>query len=226
MRLAALGFLAALVAAPLAAQAAQPAARFAVTLRGTVVDRVTYERIVAAEECTSQRTGQGGRSLAIRSLRPTTVEVAGSRSGVVYRPARVVALRVAATTLPGSYSELRRCRFLPPEKLTGKCNRAPGSVRRVAAGFRRGRNAIVFRAPAPSSTDVLACGLDRQQATFGGWLHLVAGRIDQDALLAGRSRRVVVRGAGTRERKIGGGPTFTGTRKTTVRWSLTFRRLS
>jgi hypothetical protein len=226
MRLAAFGFLAALLAAPLAAQAAQPAARFAVTLQGTVVDRVTYERIVRGEECTSNRTGQGGRSLAIRSLRPTTVEVSAGSSGVVYRPARVLALRVAATTLPGMYSELRVCRFLPPEKLTGKCNRASGSVRRVAAAFRRGRNAIVFRAPARSAADVLACGLDRQQATLGGWLNLVSGRIDQDALLDGRSRRVVARATGTRERKIGGNPAFTGTRKTTIRWSLTFRRLS
>jgi hypothetical protein len=226
MRLAALGFLAALLAAPLAAQAAQPPARFAVTLQGTVVDRVTYERFVVGEECTSERAGHGGRSLAIRSRRPTTVEVTGGSSGVVYRPARVVALQVAATTLAGAYSEVRRCRFLPPEKLTGKCNRASGSVRRVTAGFRRGRNAIVFRGPARSPADVLACGLDRQQATLGGWLHLVPGRIDQAALLGGGSRRVVARAAGTRERKIGGGPAFTGTRKTTIRWSLTFRRLS
>jgi hypothetical protein len=115
MRLAALGFLAALLAAPLAAQAAKPPGRFAVTL----------------------------------------------------------------------------------QKLAGKCNSVPGSVRRVAAGFRPGRDAIVFRALAPSRADVLACGLDRQQAALGGWLHLVAGRIDQDALLAGRSRRVVARAAGT-----------------------------
>ena len=225
MRLAAFGFLAALLAAPLAAQAAQSPARFAVTLQGTVVDKVTYERTVVGEECTSVRAGYGGRSLAIRSLRPTTVEVTAGSSGVVYRPARVIALRVATTRLAGKYSELRSCRFLPPEKLTGKCARAPGSVRRIVAGFRRGRNAIMFRAPAPSRADVLACGLERDKATLGGWLHLVAGRIDQDALLGGRSVRVVARASGTRARKIGGDPAFTGTRRTTIRWSLTFRRL-
>jgi hypothetical protein len=222
MRLAALGLLAALLAAPLAAQAARPPARFAVTLQGTVVDRVTYERVLVDEECTSRRTGNGGRGLTVRSLRPTTIEVTGGATGVAYRPARVAALRVAATRLAGTYSELRSCRFLPPERRLGKCQRAAGSVRRLQAGFRSARNAILFR-PGPSRGDVTACGLDR--AMLGGWLNLAPGRIDQDALLNGRSRRVIARAAKTREGTIGGDPTFTGTQQTTVRWTLTFRRV-
>ena len=223
MRLAALGLLAALLAAPLAAQAARPPARFAVTLQGTIVDRLAYERVVVDEECTTQRTGRGGRGLTIRSLRPTMIEVTGGTTRVVYRPARVAALRVAATSLAGEYVELRSCRFLPPERRLGKCQRVPGSVRRMQAGFRSARNAIVFGRAGPRRGEVTACGLDG--AMLGGWLNLVPGRIDEDALLNGRSRRVFARAARTREGTIGGDPTLTGTQRTTVRWTLTFRRL-
>jgi hypothetical protein len=223
MRLAAFGFLAALLLAPLAAQAAQPPARFAVTLQGTVVDRLTYERTVVDEECTSTRTGDGGRELAIRSARATTVEVSRRASAAVYRPARVGPLRVTTTTLPGSFLELRRCRFLPPERLSGRCDRAVSSVRRMRAGFRRAPNAILFRRPATVGPDLLACGLDRRSA--GGWLDLVRGRIDERALINGRSLRVVARASGTRENPITGDPTLTATQRTTVRWTLVFRRL-
>jgi hypothetical protein len=80
MRLAALAFLAALLLAPLAAQAAQSPARFAVTLQGTIVDRLTYERTAVEDECTSHKTGNGGRGLAIRSLRPTTIVARAARA--------------------------------------------------------------------------------------------------------------------------------------------------
>jgi hypothetical protein len=224
MRLAASGFLAALLLAPLAAQAAQPPARFAVTLQGTVVDRLTYERTAVDDECTTTRSGEGGRELAIRSLRPTTVEVRRGASGAVYRPMRIGRLRVTTTTLPGSFLELRRCRFLPPERLSGRCDRAVRTVRRLQTGFRRARNAILFRRPATAGPDLLACGLDRPLA--GGWVDLVRGRIDEDALLSGRSLRVVARASGTRENPITGDPTLTATQRTAVRWTLVFRRLN
>lgn len=224
MRLAALAFLAALLSAPLAAQSAQSPARFAVTLQGTIVDRLTYERTAVEEDCTSRKTGNGGRRLAVRSRRPTTIEVTPGASAVVYRPARVVGLRVAATTLEGTFSELRSCRFLPPERRSGRCERAAGTIRRLRAGFRSGRNALVFARPGPTREEVSACGLGR--TVPGGWLHLVPGRIDQDALLNGRSLRIVARAAGTRENTIGGDPTLKVTQRVTVRWTLTFRRLS
>ncbi len=229
MKLAVASLLAAFIAAPLAAQAAQAPARFAVTLQGTVLDDVTYDHtaVATAEDCTSSRTGSGGRQLVVRSLRPTTIEVsrvaADGASSIVYRPSRLVALRVAATRLPGAYSELRRCRFLPPERLSGTCQRAPGSVRRLRAVFRSGRNAILFRRPATTQSDLTACGLDRTLP--GGWLHLVRGRIDQNALLGGRSRRVFGRAGGTREVALASNPTLKVTRQTTVRWTLTFQRL-
>jgi hypothetical protein len=224
MRLAALGVLAALLIAPLAAQAAQQPARFAVTLHGKVVDTLSYERIVTGvEECSVQRTGEGGRELAIRSLRPTTIEVARGASRVVYQPARVGALRVAATRLAGSYTEFRRCRFLPPEKLTGRCDRAAGPVRRVRARFTSGRSALRFLRAAQRRRDVTACGLGLSLP--GGWLDGFPGRIDENALLTGRSLRVVARGSGTRKRTADGDPLFKRTQQTTVRWTLTFRRL-
>lgn len=223
MRLAALAFLAALLLAPLAAQAAQSPARFAVTLQGTIVDRLTYERTAVEDECTSHKTGNGGRVLAVRSLRPTTIVVARGASRIVYRPARIAALRVAATSLGGTFSELRSCRFLPPERRSGRCDRAAGTVRRMGAGFRGGQNAVVFARPGTTREDVTACGLG--QAILGGWLHLVPGRIDHDALFNGRSLRVVARASGARENTIGGGPPLKVTQRTTVRWALTFRRL-
>ena len=223
MRLAALGFLAALLAAPLAAQAAQQPARFAVTLQGKIVDNLTYERIVVSEDCSSQRTGEGGRELAIRSVRPITIEVSGSASRVVYRPAQVGMLRVEATRLAGSYSEIKRCRFLPPEKLTGDCARSTGSAIRLRAAFRSGRNAIVFRRPKATRSNVTACGLDRSLP--GGWIDQFPGRIDQDALLAGRSLRVFARASGTRQDTSNDDPLLQRAQRTTVRWTLTFRRL-
>ncbi len=186
------------------------------------MDNLTYERIVVAEDCSSQRTGEGGRELAIRSLRPITIEVSGSASRVVYRPAQVGMLRVAATRLAGSYAEIKRCRFLPPEKLTGDCARATGSVLRLRAAFRSGRNAIVFRRPATRS-NVTACGLDRSLP--GGWIDQFPGRIDQDALLAGRSLRVFARASGRRQDTLNEDPLLQRTQRTTVRWTLTFRRL-
>lgn len=224
MRFAASAVFAALLLAPLAAQAAQPPARFVATLTGTVVDRVTYSRTVVDEECTSRRTGEGGRELTIRSLRPTAITVSRRGSRTVYRPALVGPLRVAATSLAGAFSDLRLCRFLPLERRSGRCERAVGTVRRMRAGFRRAQNAILFRRPAAAARHLTPCGLDRPLT--GGWLDLVAGPIDETALLGGRSLRVVARASGTRESTNAEDPTLQVRQRTTVRWTLAFRRLS
>ena len=223
MRLAALGFLAALLAAPLAAQAAQPAARFSVTLQGTIVDRLTYERTTADAECTTRRTGDGGRLLSIRSFRPTAVRVTRGSAGIAYRPSRIAALQVAATRLPGSYTDLRRCRSLPPERVRQSCPRAGSGLRLMRADFRRRPNAIAFTPLRSPRTDVTACGLSQSYA--GGWLNLASGRVDRRALLSGRSRRVIVRASNTREVILAAEPALQVTDRMTVRWTLTFRRL-
>jgi type 1 fimbria pilin len=113
MRLAALGVLAALLTAPLAAQAAQQPTRFAVTLQGKIVDALSCDRTIVGDDCIILRTGTGGRELTIRSLRPTTIEVAGG-SRVASKPARVSALRVTATTRPGP---------TPRSGIAGSCRR-------------------------------------------------------------------------------------------------------
>jgi hypothetical protein len=94
----------------------------------------------------------------------------------------------------------------------------------MRAGLRSRRNAIVFARPKPALAQVRACGLG--PTVPGGWFHLVSGRIDPDTLIDGRSLRVVVRASVTRENSIIGIPTTQGTQRTTVRWTLTFRRLS
>jgi hypothetical protein len=93
----------------------------------------------------------------------------------------------------------------------------------MRAGFQRARNAIRFRRPG-ESRDLRPCGLDR--AISGGWLNLVSGRIDEAALLTGRSLRVVARASGARESTNAVEPTLQVTQQTTVRWTLVFRRLA
>ena len=222
MKFAAGGFFAMLVLAPFAAGAAQPPARFAATLQGTIVDELEYVQTTVTEDCRSGRAGHGGRRLEVRSLRPTAIVVRRGKGGPVYRPPRLIGLRVVATTLAGGFSELRSCRFLPPEKLTGRCGRSSGAVRRLNAEFRRGRNAVRFQ-PLGATEAATACGLDR--TIPAGWLDVVAGRIDEKALMSGRARRVLARASTIRRRSIGDGPALDVKQRTTVRWTLTFRRV-
>jgi hypothetical protein len=221
MKLGVLSFVAALLAAPLAAQAADSPDRFAVTLRASVLDSFTYEVSRREEECVIRRSGSGGRELRFRSLRPARIQVTGGADGAVYRPSRVAA-RVTGTATGGSFTETRACRAAPIERTVGDCKPRGLTPRRIRAGFRRpGPDALVFR-PA-SSGDVPLCGLD--QSYPGGWLHLAPGRVDEDALLNGRSLRVVAGAAATRERMIASTRTVKITQRTTIRWTLTFRRL-
>lgn len=58
----------------------------------------------------------------------------------------------------------------------------------------------------------------------GGGFDLALGRVDEEALLSGRSLRVVAAGSATKEDVVVSTPTITVTQRTTVRWTLTFRR--
>jgi hypothetical protein len=91
MKLVLVSFFVVLVAAPLAAQAAQPPARFAVTLNGVVVDHLTYATTRVTEDCSIRRTGFGGRELQLRSPQATAIQVTRGPTGLVYRPSRVLA---------------------------------------------------------------------------------------------------------------------------------------
>jgi hypothetical protein len=221
MKLGFVSFFAALVAAPLAAQAAEPPARFAVTLRATVTDVFTYDVTRSEDECHIHRSGSGGRQLQLRSLRPARIQVSGGPEGAVYRPSRV-AVRVTSRSGTGSFDETRICRGAPLGRLAGDC-KAPLKARGVRLGFfRAGPGALLFRRW--SVGDVSLCGLD--QSHPGGWLNLAPGRVDEDALLSGRSLRVVASGSATKEDVVTSTPTLKVTQKTTVRWTLTFRRLT
>jgi hypothetical protein len=222
MKLVLVSFFVVLVAAPLAAQAAQPPARFAVTLNGVVVDHFTYATTRVTEDCSIRRTGFGGRELQLRSPQATTIQVTRGPTGLVYRPSRVLA-RVTGKATIGSFGDVKRCRAEPVLKASGDCKARTLEPRRVQAGFRSGRGTLAFQKPAVPG-DVQLCGLD--QTYQGGWLHLAPGRVDGSALLKGIVLRVVAHGSTKREATIVSTPTLRVTQRTTVRWTLTFRRLS
>lgn len=221
MKLALVSFFVALVAAPLAAQAAQPPARFAVTLNGVVVDHLTYATTRVTEDCSIRRTGFGGRELKLRSPQATTIQVTRSPTGLVYRPSRVLAFVTGKATI-ASFGEVKRCREEPILKASGDCKARTLQPRRVGVGFRSRHGTLAFQKPAAPS-DVQVCGLD--QTYPGGWLQLARGRIDGNALLNGSAPRVAARGSVRKEATIVSAPTLRVTQRTTVRWTLTFRRL-
>jgi hypothetical protein len=223
MKLAAVSFVAALLAAPLAARAAQPAPRFSLTLTGRVVESVTYESTSVEQECSIGRTGQGGRELTVRSIRPTTVRVVRSRTGgAIYRPAEVAAVRLTTDPMRGGYQEARRCRGEPPRIVQVDCAKRDATVARTRVAFRRAPNRILFR---PRSSSAAICGVARP-VPLTGWLDLAAGRVSERLLLNGRTR--VVRAERTRETtglRLPSVPNLEYASRVTVSWTLTFRRI-
>jgi hypothetical protein len=221
MKLAIVSFVAALVAAPLAAQAAAPPPRFSARLNATVVDHFTYAWTRVSEDCSVRRTGFGGRELQLRSPRATAIAITRSGAGLRYRPSAVLA-RVTGKATSGAFGEVKRCRAEPILKAAGDCKAKTLVPRRVHAGFRSGRAAFAFQKPATPG-EVELCGLDPTYP--GGWLQLAPGRVNGDALLNGTAARAVARGAARREATIVDTPTLRVTQLTTVRWTLIFRRL-
>lgn len=221
MKLAIVSFVAALVAAPLAAQAAAPPPRFSARLNATVVDHFTYAWTRVSEDCSIRRTGFGGRELRLRSPRATTFQVTRSSSGLRYRPSAVL-VRVSGRTTTGAFGEVKRCRAEPILKTSGDCKAKTLVPRRVRAGFRSGRGAFAFQEPTAPG-DVEICGLEPTYP--GGWLQLAPGRVNGDALLNGTAARAVARGSARREVTVVNTPTLRVTQQTTVRWTLAFRRL-
>jgi hypothetical protein len=221
VKLAIVSFVAAMVAAPLAAEAAAPPARFAATLNATVVDHFTYAWTRVSEDCSIRRTGFGGRELQLRSPHATTVQVTRSGAALRYRPSAVLA-RISGRATTGAFGDVKRCRAEPIAKASGDCKAKTLLPRRMRAGFRSGRSAFAFQ-EAATPGEVEICGLDPTYP--GGWLQLAPGRVNGDALLSGRAVRAVARGAARREAVIVSTPTLRVTQETTVRWTMTFRRL-
>jgi hypothetical protein len=225
MKLAGVGVLLALVAAPLAAQAAPSPARWSVTLNGRVVEAYSYAQSRREEDCLISRRGSEERELVVRSLRRTVVAVARVRSRADYRPAAISRVRETGTVGGRQWTESRRCRANPIETTSGTCEPVAQPARRLRARFRwAGANRIWFRPPARRAATINLCGLGRSVAA-GGWLNLAIGRVDEDALLAGRARRVIARGEVSRQRNVIQEQELVVGERVTVRWTLTFRRL-
>lgn len=207
---------------PLAA-AAQSTNRYAVSLQGMIVDRVSYVSTQADEECVVRREGTGLRRLMLRSARPTAISVLGTGGGVTYSPARVDRVSVTGTTAVGAFTETRRCRGAPLVRRAGDCRGTAIPPVTIRAAFRRpARNVIRFRArraPGPFT----ACGLG--VAFRPAWLDRVPGRIDERALLNGASP-VRARGRQPSPLRLAQAEPLVETSQTSVvNWTLTFRRI-
>jgi hypothetical protein len=224
MKLVVVGFLAALAAAPLAAQAAGSQVRFAVTLQATAADRFTYEVSRTDGECMVRRSGSGGGELRVRSIRPVRIQVRAASGGVVYRPRRLV-VRLTGKSSGGSFDEVRICRAEPIERTHQECPAAELRPRVIRPRFHRpSRKRIAFQSSPRPTEPVHLCGLARRPL-LRAWVDLAEGSIDEGALLEGRSRRVIARGTATRQGPVLEESALNMKRRATVSWTLTFRRL-
>jgi hypothetical protein len=221
MRLALLGSVALLLAAAVGADAAT-STRYAVTLTGTVVDGVTFDRSQpAGAECRIHRHGTGRRTLSVISVRATAIAVSRSGRRVAYRPVRLP-LRIRGTVGRGTYTETKICRAAPLEQKQADCRGETLAPRRVSGSLARPAAGRVGFAAPKTAEQVGACGLER--LVPGGWLDHAAAKIDEAALLRG-ARRVVAKGSATGRTLISDPTGARVERQTTVRWTLTFRRL-
>jgi hypothetical protein len=217
MKLALVSFLAALAAAPLAAQAAPSGTRYAVSLQATVAEQTTYTQSGSdGEDCTFTKTGSDGRRLLVHAVRPARVAAIRGTVRVAVTGARV----------RGSWSQLRKCRFSPPERLNGKC--APSRINRIVANvsFRRSApNRIAVGPAGPRLSSLPLCGL-AEPVQAGAWIDLAVGSVAERQLRAGKAR-VLATGTAERERTLSPAtdPTLKLTQKLTIAWRLVFRRL-
>jgi hypothetical protein len=225
MRLVIVSFLAALVVAPLAAQAAQAPARYSVALDGRIVATYSYMRSTREFECQISRFGSATRTTEIRSVRPTVLLVARDRGRAAYRPAILRALRLSATTGGSNWTERRVCRGAPIETRQGTCAPKDDRARAVRAQIAwGGPNRIAFRPDLNGPATVPLCGLG-QSVRSNGRLSIAPGRVDEEGLLLGRARRLIANALVTRDGNIASDPQTSIGEKIEVRWTLTFRRL-
>ncbi len=207
-----LALAAGLAAVGAAAAPTQP--RYGVSLSATIRNDVSYTHVTATEDCQNKKAGSGVGQLAVRTVR------AGRSGGT----AGTVRIRLDGRLLGGSFTEVRNCRFLPPEKLTGRCGPVTIAGKNVVLSFRRKGNRIVFRATGAPTVSARLCGLAND--VLLGRLELAAGTVDARALRAGGAK-VVARGTATRRLQgpAAHDPTVRLVQRVAVRWTLTFRRL-
>jgi hypothetical protein len=222
MRLAAVSFLAALVAAPLAAQAAQGPTRYRVVLTGRIVESYSYSQNRTEVECQISRIGSSRREVVVRSLQPTTLGVVRVEGRASYQPAAVSRVREVSSIADGKWFETRRCRGAPLERTSGSCAAKTGPTRVLRPAFRwAGPNRIAFRPR--RAQQVALCGLAGAVKT-DAWLNVAPGRVDEETLIAGSRSRVVARAGTSRNGNIVEEPTLNVGQDATIRWTLTFRR--
>ena len=226
MRLAVVGFLAALVALPLAAEAAEPPTRWAVTLSGRVIETYDYGNARRDPECTVRRWGKTTREWHVVSTRPTVVSVARSSSRARYRPAQLFRVRITTSAGKGSWTETRQC--VGEELLSerGTCSAKSQRARARPAFGWAGANRIAFRRRS-SGGSLRLCGFDQAVTSRDSWLSVAPGRVDEEVLLAGSRRRVVARADVSRDAMLEFDPPF-GSMQQHLRvvWTLQFSRLS
>jgi len=226
MRLVIVSSLAALVVAPLAAQAAQSPARYSVTLEGRIVASYSYIHTSTESECRISRFGSATRTTEIRSVSPTVMQAVRDRGRAAYRPAVLRSLRLASTLGGSNWTERRICRGEPIETRNGTCPPKHDRARSVRAQIAwGGPNRIVFRPDSSGPANVPLCGLG-QAVRSNGRLSIAPGKVDEEVLLLGRARRVLASASVTRDGNIGSDPQTSIGEKMEVRWTLTFRRVS
>ena len=222
MRLVIVSSLAALVLAPIAAEAAQAPVGWSASLTGRVVETYSYTKTIREFECTIIRMGTTRRELTVRSASPSSIEVSRSGSRAAYSPSRLSRVRVATSTGGGRWFERRLCRADPIETASGTCAAKRAPTRVVRAPFRwAGPNRISFRSIA--RTEVGLCGID-DKASTDGWLHLAPGRVDEEALIAGQKARVVARGEVSRDGNLPERPALVVGQNVRVTWTMSLRR--
>jgi hypothetical protein len=201
--------------AAVGATAAPPLPSYAVSLAATVRDELSYTQTTATEDCTSEKAGSSLGQLTIRTTR------AGRSTNAAGR----VRIRLAGAVLGGTFSEVRNCRFLPPEKLTGRCGPQRLARKDVVLSFRRtGTSRAAFTSTGSPTVAVRLCGVGRNIQL--GQLAPAAGSVAWSALRAGQAK-VVAKGKSTKrlERTSPADPTLKVKERIVVRWTLTFRRL-
>ncbi|MGH3081660.1 MAG: hypothetical protein ACRDNH_11080 [Gaiellaceae bacterium] len=224
--LAVLGFLAALVALPFAAEAAQPPTRWAVTLSGRVEETYNYVSANRSAECTVRRFGKTTREWRVASTRPTVVSVERWSSRARYRPGQLSRVRITRSAGKGSWMEMRQC--LGEEFLTdsGTCSASSQQGRARPAFGWAGANHIAFRRRSGGAS-LRLCGFDRSVTSPDSWLSAAPGRVDDEVLLAGSRRQVVARADVSRDAMSPfEPPSGSMTQHLRVVWTLRFRRLS
>ena len=227
MKLAVLGFLAALVALPLAAEAAQPPTRWAVTLSGRVVETYNYGTAGRDAECIVRRFGKTTREWRVTSTGPTVVSVQRSSSHARYRPGQLFRVRLTRSSGKGSWTEMRQCLGEEIRTEAGTCTREV-TAGTGAARVRMGRREPDCLPPSLNGRVALRlCGFDRGVTSPDSWLSVAPGRVDEEVLLAGSRRRVVARADVSRDAMLPfEPPSGSMTQHLRVVWTLLFRRLS